>query len=246
MLGKLPCPALGCAFLSLHFALITIVMSTPRTSPAPDKDDGDGIWESQPSSPVRPSSSSSSLPRSSRLASADLRNLRHTHSTLGYRDGITAGKAGFIQPGFDEGYPLGGRIGLRVGWIQGVLRGLAFISPLDSEVARAVRDAERELSTEAIFSGQWWDSFGVWRWPVDRTDADGDATLDDVVDAFPVLSQWLERVHALAQNRGLDADILQVDANGQPAPAEQQVSGAQDEQQQRKDEAQVAELPAAV
>lgn len=224
-------------------------MSTPPdpagASPTPDADDGDDIWESQPSSPVRPSSSSSS-----RLASADLRKLQHTHSTLGYRDGITAGKAGFIQAGFDEGYPLGGRIGLRVGWIQGVLRGLALISPLDSEVARAVRDAERELATEAIFSGRWWDNFGVWRWPVDRTDADGGATLDDVVDAFPVLSQWLERVRALAQNRGLDADILQVDTNGQPAPAEQQVSGAQDEQQQpqqqRKDEARVAELPVAV
>ena len=68
---------------------------------------------------------------------ADLQKLRQTHVTLGYRDGIAASKARSLQPGFDEGYPLGGRIGLAAGWVRGVLQGLrAACAPDDAALVR--------------------------------------------------------------------------------------------------------------
>jgi hypothetical protein len=138
--------------------------------------------------------------------SADLRSLHHQHSTLGYRDGITTSKAAFVQAGFDEGYPLGGRIGLRVGRLLGVLHGLAATFPTDTEISRTLKSAEVELAAEKVFSAEWWDGDGVWKWVVDGEEEGG---LDRVVEAFPLLTKWQTRVWALAEGRGLKTEELE-------------------------------------
>lgn len=51
--------------------------------------------------------------------------LRRQHITSGYRDGVASAKSGSIQAGFDEGYPVGANLGLRVGIVLGSLEGLA-------------------------------------------------------------------------------------------------------------------------
>ena len=54
----------------------------------------------------------------------DLTSLRNTHLTPGYLAGITATKPLHVQRGFDEGYELGGKAGLVLGWAVGVMEGL--------------------------------------------------------------------------------------------------------------------------
>ena len=54
---------------------------------------------------------------------SDIPLLRRTHTTLGYRDGLTAGKATIMQSSFDSTFPLGGIIGWRAGRILGVFEG---------------------------------------------------------------------------------------------------------------------------
>ena len=55
---------------------------------------------------------------------SDIPRIRQTHSTAGYRDGITEGKAETIQQGFDEGVSLGGEFGLKVGELEGLVVGV--------------------------------------------------------------------------------------------------------------------------
>ncbi|KAI9879206.1 MAG: Essential protein Yae1, N terminal, partial [Pleopsidium flavum] len=74
---------------------------------------------------------------------SDIPHLRSTHSTAGYRDGIAASKEQYIQSGFDEGYALGAVLGLRVGWILGVLEGL--YAALTSKTNRGAQGREREI-----------------------------------------------------------------------------------------------------
>lgn len=91
----------------------------------------------------------------------DIASLRHIHTTQGYRDGITAGKTKYIQEGFDEGYSLGGRFGLKIGWIKGVVEGLSFIG-----VEGLKRDVEAELTMEKVFSKEFFDEKGVWKYSI--------------------------------------------------------------------------------
>lgn len=69
---------------------------------------------------------------------SDVPRLRVTHTTAGYRAGISASKEQYIQQGFDLGYDVGGRFGLRAGVILGLLRGLvaAAATAFDTEVPR--------------------------------------------------------------------------------------------------------------
>ncbi|KAI5788808.1 hypothetical protein FPQ18DRAFT_51570 [Pyronema domesticum] len=199
-------------------------LATPPTPPATPPPVDDDIWgdsdseflpPSTSSYPVNSSSSSSSAPvapsqdpttpgepnLSNPNTSADLLKLRQTHITLGYRDGISAAKGLFLQDGFDEGYPLGGRIGLRIGWILGVLQGLLRCWPEDEGVRKMLREAEMELDVGKVFGKEWWEGDGTWKWEVEKGDR---ATLDDVVDGFPVLKGWEERVRGLVREKGLE------------------------------------------
>lgn len=54
---------------------------------------------------------------------SDLPTLRRQHMTSGYREGLAIGKAQVMQRGFDEGYPFGVGLGLRIGAVLGVIEG---------------------------------------------------------------------------------------------------------------------------
>ena len=73
---------------------------------------------------------------------SDIPRLRSIHITSGYRDGIATGKMQSVQAGFDEGYSLGAVLGLKAGWILGVLEGLIAVSASrkQSERCRKVED----------------------------------------------------------------------------------------------------------
>ncbi|TGZ82830.1 hypothetical protein EX30DRAFT_141877 [Ascodesmis nigricans] len=135
----------------------------------------------------------------------DLLRLRQTHNTEGYRAGITASKPLRIQAGFDESYPIGARIGEKVGWILGVLGGLEKTLVGDVEVRKLREKAERELARDEVLSEKWWDERGVWKWDVPEGE---EVTLDDVVEAWPVWREWRERVEEVAGKRGL---VVKVD-----------------------------------
>ncbi|KAI5842306.1 hypothetical protein BZA05DRAFT_205622 [Tricharina praecox] len=181
-------------------------MSTPPPTPPPTPPDLQTLSDVFPSSrSPSPSSSRPTTPTPSSTATEapDLQKLRQTHTTFGYRDGISVSKSLHIQSGFDEGYPLGGRIGLQVGGILGALAVLARKGG-DAEAMRALREAETELAFDTVFGERWWDVNGVWRWEVEEDGEDGSAvTLDDVVAAFPLLTKWRGRLLELLQRRGM-------------------------------------------
>lgn len=139
------------------------------------------------------------------LLHADSNRLHHTHSTLGYRAGISASKPLHVQRGFDESYPLGARLGLRIGWLFGVLSAL----PQTERVVRTRKEAEVELAEEKVFGKEWWESDGVWKWEVHEHE--GDVTLEEVVEAWPVWVQWRDRVRELAAEYGLTVRFTEVE-----------------------------------
>ncbi|KAI9833291.1 MAG: hypothetical protein M1819_003686 [Sarea resinae] len=105
---------------------------------------------------------------------SDIPRLRSTHSTAGYRDGIASAKSSHIQTGFDEGWPLGAVMGLRVGCILGILEGLYSACAREgqedgSEGQRfksLLSDARKALCAESIFSPAYFGSDGVWLFDV--------------------------------------------------------------------------------
>lgn len=129
---------------------------------------------------------------------SDIPRLRATHSTAGYRNGISAAKTQWLQPGFDEGYSLGAVLGLRVGYMLGVLEGLyaAFASSERKErkdegegkdeagreeegneevkrLKKLLAEAKRELALENVFGKEWWGEDGMWKFAVEPGGGDG-------------------------------------------------------------------------
>lgn len=160
-----------------------------------------------PSTPPSPSSPttnnhlsdifSNSPPTSPTTADpSDIPRLRSTHSTAGYRAGISTSKERSLQPGFDEGYSLGAIFGLRVGYILGVLEGLwsAYL-PICEErrrLGQLARNAREDLALEKIFGSEWWDEDGIWRYEV--VGKEEEVTFWEVMGAHPVVRRWVERV----------------------------------------------------
>ncbi|KAK3077551.1 hypothetical protein LTS18_009932 [Coniosporium uncinatum] len=127
---------------------------------------------------------------------SDITRLRQSHTTAGYRDGISASKAQHVQEGFDEGFALGAEIGQRVGWILGVLEGIvvglkAALAKLQKEGGRAeqekcevlfsrfqegrdmFRRAKEELAIQKVFGKEWFGEEGVWTYDVPVLDREG-------------------------------------------------------------------------
>ncbi|KAF6222822.1 hypothetical protein HO133_000873 [Letharia lupina] len=160
-----------------------------------------------PSTPPSPSSPtinnnlsdifSDSSPTSPTTADpSDIPRLRSTHSTAGYRAGISASKQRSLQPGFDEGYSLGAVFGLRVGYILGALEGLCAAHSQESVdrkgLGQLVKEAREHLAIEKIFGREWWGEDGIWRYQVQGKGEE--VTFRDVVDAHPLVRSWVERV----------------------------------------------------
>ncbi|KAI8632997.1 hypothetical protein F5Y19DRAFT_419790 [Xylariaceae sp. FL1651] len=126
----------------------------------------------------------------------DTRRLQAQHTTTGYREGITAGKAASIQGGFDEGFTLGANIGLKAGALLGVLEGistaLAETGPTEESVRanRLLSQAALDLSLESIFTPEFWAPNGDVRYSVEASYRNGEVTNQDVADQHPLILKW--------------------------------------------------------
>ncbi|KAI1433259.1 hypothetical protein GGR50DRAFT_514793 [Xylaria sp. CBS 124048] len=142
--------------------------------------------------------------------SLDARRLQAQYNTVGYREGINAGKAETIQAGFDSGFALGANIGLRAGQVLGLLEGisaaLAEVGPSDESVyaedllAQAIAD----LKPESLFTSQFWAPDGTFTYAVTASHDDGKIVHQDVADQHPLISKWSRIVSREAEKWDLD------------------------------------------
>ncbi|RYP24172.1 hypothetical protein DL765_000667 [Monosporascus sp. GIB2] len=153
-----------------------------------------------------------------RALAPDVRRLQVTHSTEGYREGITAGKAQSIQAGFDEGYNLGANVGLKAGQLLGLLEGITAAlgqrrADADADADGSERasqllvDARLELRTERIFDEAYWAPDGSWRYDVKGTRDDGETVFEDVANEHPLVSKWTRIVHEELRRWNLNLDL---------------------------------------
>ncbi|KAK4995807.1 hypothetical protein LTR28_000401 [Elasticomyces elasticus] len=159
---------------------------------------------------------------------SDIARLRSTHTTNGYRDGISESKAKFVQEGFDEGYSLGAVLGLRAGWILGVLEGIcrALMSHASIAVDAASHGAKleqqsllartksllfqarTELRTQALFGQQYFGPDGIWLYALSQHNEDQeDVTFVEVANAHPLLQRWEASVMDLVKSLALDLSL---------------------------------------
>lgn len=161
----------------------------------------------------------------------DIRRLQVTHSTEGYREGITVGKAQSIQAGFDEGYNLGANVGLKAGQLLGLLEGIAAAlgqhgghsDHAESSVHanQLLATARQELRIESIFDEVYWTPDGSWKYDVKGARDDDEIVLEDVANAHPLVSKWTrildEEVQKWSLNLDLPALKSQESTNEEPA-----------------------------
>lgn len=149
---------------------------------------------------------------------SDIHRLRQEHTTAGYREGITVAKGTSIQAGFDEGFGLGATIGLRVGYLLGVLEGIAAALSRDASLAtahaeavRLLADARGELGVQAVFSPEYWDSDGTWKYEVGGGQEDGgveeEVVFSHVAEAHPLVRKWTSAVEAQMNRWGLEENL---------------------------------------
>ena len=171
------------------------------------------------------------------LDPSEIPRLRETHTTAGYREGLAASKDQSLQPGFDEGYPLGAEFGLKVGWILGVLQGIcnalhteeAQVTPEDclgvsdsnktngipmlriekDEVRKLLIRAQDELKVEKLFARPYWREDGIWKYEMGTEEEE--TTFKQVAQAHPVVKEWTERAKSEMQRWGLREHVF----NGQ-------------------------------
>lgn len=126
---------------------------------------------------------------------SDMPRLQAEHSTAGYREGVTAAKGSSLQAGFDEGFSLGATIGLRAGQILGALEGIttaanSSAAERDPAARATLARAQEELSPRHIFSSDYWEPDGNWKFEVGTRDGLEDVVFADVADAHPLVKRW--------------------------------------------------------
>ncbi|TRX98500.1 hypothetical protein FHL15_000574 [Xylaria flabelliformis] len=163
-------------------------------SSPPEQDPLDDVFGPDPDAPGHGLTASAA--RDNSEISLDTQRLRAQHNTVGYREGITAGKAGSIQTGFDQGFSLGANIGMKAGQILGLLEGisaaLAEAGPTD-EVVRVqglLSQATAELNPESLFTPDYWASDGTWTYPITPLIDGDEVTYLDVADQHPLILKW--------------------------------------------------------
>ncbi|KAK7716642.1 Essential protein Yae1, N terminal [Diaporthe eres] len=148
---------------------------------------------------------------------SDIHRLRQEHTTAGYREGITVAKGTSIQAGFDEGFGLGATIGLKVGYLLGVLEGVAAALSRDpslaashAEAVKLLAEARGELGLRAVFSPEYWDSDGTWKYEVGPRGGQADdeeVVFSHVADAHPLVRKWTATVEAQMRSWGLEDQV---------------------------------------
>lgn len=178
----------------------------------------DSIWGS-PSPPPSPSlHPTPSQPQPHHLHPSDIPRLQQSHTTAGYRDGITAAKASSVQPGFDEGFSLGATIGARAGELLGVLEGVVsalLTHPTPPEetqrLTELLEQARKELSVQVVFGREYWEEDGTWKYEVPGGE-EGGVVFGDVAGAHPMVGKWEGVVRAEGGRFGVDWDVLRDEA----------------------------------
>ncbi|KAI0419516.1 hypothetical protein F5X98DRAFT_334243 [Xylaria grammica] len=148
--------------------------------------------------------------------SLDTRRLQAQHNTDGYRDGITTGKAGSIQAGFDQGFTLGASIGTRAGQILGLLEGISAALAKAGEPVRAddlLSQAIAELNPESLFTSEFWASDGTWTYPVTASDESGEVIYPDVADQHPLIAKWSRIARDEAESWHVDQALPILESN---------------------------------
>ncbi|KAI4165284.1 MAG: hypothetical protein LQ342_001152 [Letrouitia transgressa] len=156
---------------------------------------------------------------------SEIPRLRSTHVTAGYREGISASKDQALQPGFDEAYPLGAILGLRAGYILGVLEEIcaahsqkarifkdeAIYTLEAGRVQTLVQEAREQLKVERIFGKEFWKSDGTWGYDAgemkgleEQGDNSADLTFWEVADRHPAIRFWMQRLGDEMRKVGLD------------------------------------------
>ncbi|KAL9036978.1 MAG: hypothetical protein Q9180_003988 [Flavoplaca navasiana] len=192
--------------------------STPPSSPpsaSPPNNNLSDVFSDSP--PTSPSTTTNTHPTDP----SDIPRLRAIHSTEGYREGISCAKQQAAQPGFDEAYPLGAILGLRVGYILGVLEGLHNAGGIKREQKSSEKgvgvtredgqrfedmlvQARKELKIEKLCGQEYWKSDGIWAYEVHGKAGDQNITFWDVVDQHPVVKKWLGKVRDEARKLGIE------------------------------------------
>ncbi|KAI1293426.1 hypothetical protein F5Y03DRAFT_328778 [Xylaria venustula] len=145
--------------------------------------------------------------RASPDMSLDTRRLRAQHHTVGYREGITAGKARSIQAGFDHGFSLGAAIGIRAGQLLGLMEGIGAAlahAGHSAHVDGLLSRAAVELSPASVFTSEYWAADGTWTYPVTASRDDGEIFYTDVADQHPLLAKWARIAHDEADRWHID------------------------------------------
>ncbi|KAL0261822.1 Essential protein Yae1, N terminal [Diplodia seriata] len=151
---------------------------------------------------------------------SDIPRLRSVHVTAGYRDGLAESKAGHVQDGFDEGFPLGAVLGMKAGWALGVLEGVAVAfraaalgkgkvegaAEAFEAARRQLVDARKELDMVSLFGQEYFDEEGIWKYHVDGRE--DEVTFEEVAAQHPLVSKWLVAVDELVEKARVDLGIL--------------------------------------
>ncbi|KAM3505022.1 hypothetical protein MY10362_003208 [Beauveria mimosiformis] len=143
----------------------------------------------------------------------DMSRLQAEHSTSGYREGVSVAKEASIQPGFDEGFSLGASIGQKAGHLVGILEGISnALEPLGNdksmEAAQLLGQAREDLSTQHIFSPEYWAPDGNWTYQVGPQGEESDVVFADVAAAHPLIKKWTVIVDTQVQQWNIQLDIL--------------------------------------
>jgi len=149
---------------------------------------------------------------------SDMPRLQQEHTTAGYRDGVTVSKAQSVQAGFDEGFGLGATIGGIAGQLLGVLEGLVSAVqahlPESEDMKRLenlLKNAEGDLSVQAIFGEAYWAADGTWKYEVEdaskKTGEEDEVVFSHIAEAHPLIKKWNGVVRAEAHRYGLIWDV---------------------------------------
>ncbi|QDS68492.1 hypothetical protein FKW77_010859 [Venturia effusa] len=142
---------------------------------------------------------------------SDIPRLQSQHSTAGYREGIQSSKGSFMQEGFDEGYMLGAELGMRGGWIIGVLEGVARGGQGVDRVRIMLNEARQELSIKGLYAPEYFGQDGIWTYDVgEKVEDQKEEELDfrKVAAAHPLIEKWMGVVETLAKDARLDLETL--------------------------------------
>lgn len=255
-------------FSSFTMSLGAVDLPSPPPSPSQD-----------PLLDVFDGSNNTATTKSPNSHPSSITKLQRVHFNDGYREGVSTSKGTHVQDGFDEGYPLGAELALRVGVILGSLEELCAAmnqlvkksrtergdradivretsgaregdvtaapsssltqktasqeAPLQGwesqrEVVNSLlKSAEEELALQSVFSKDYFDEEGIWKWNIgdhagsmsateciaESTDSHGpiretavdtpQATFREVANAHPLLTKWRGIANGKLQEFGL-------------------------------------------